>query len=93
MPWYKITLTEKQLSVYENEKLVDAFQKINKRLKSKVANMALFRVEGDNCIYFLNATASVYCDEIMSIYSAKISRPIGQLRRIAGDVGPQIFES
>ena len=93
MPWYKITLTEKQLSVYENEKLVAAFQKIYTRFKSQVANIALFRVEGDNCIYYLNAIASVHCDEIMSNYSAKIAKPKGQLRRIAGDVGPQIFES
>ena len=93
MPWYKITLTEKQLSVYENEKLLASFQKIYNRFKSQVANMALFRVEGDNCIYYLNTIASTYCDEIKNNYSAKIAKPIGQLRRIAGDVGPQIFES
>ena len=93
MPWYKITLTEKQLAVCENEKLVAAFEKIYKHLKSQIANVALFRVEGDNCIFYLNNIASIHCKEIMSIYSAKIANPRGQLRRIAGDVGPQIFES
>ena len=93
MPWHKITLTEKQLAIYENEKLIAAFEKIYNRLKSKVVNIALFRVEGDNCIYYLNSTASIHCNEIMSNYSAKLAKPTGQLRRIAGDVGPQIFES
>jgi hypothetical protein len=93
MPWYKITLTEKQLSVYENEKLVALFKKIYNRYKSQVANMALFAVEGDNCLFYLNPSANSCCDEIKKQYSGKVDSPAKHMRRLAGEVGPQIFES
>jgi hypothetical protein len=92
MPWYKITLTEKQLAGYENEKLIVLFKKIYNRCKSKVANMALFAVEGDNCTFYLNPSASSCCDEIKQQYSGKIAGPVKHMRRLAGEVGPQIFE-
>ena len=59
MPWYKIILTEKQLSENENGKLIAAFLKVYDRHKSQVANMALFGVTGDNCTFYLNASASI----------------------------------
>ena len=93
MPWFKITLTEKQLSTYENEKLVATFQKVYHRFKSEVANMALFGVEGDNCTFYLNASASSCCEEIKKFYPGKEAKPAKQMRRLAGEVGPQIFES
>lgn len=93
MPWHKITLNDKQLSVNENERLVAAFQKVYDRYKSRVPNMALFRFEEDNGIFFLNASASTCCGEIKEHYSAEEARPIKHLRRLAGEVGPQIFNS
>lgn len=93
MLWQKITLTDKQLSTNEHERLVAAFQKVYNRYKSRVPNMALFRLEEDNGIFFLNASASACCNEIKERYSAEETRPIKHLRRLAGDVGPQIFSS
>ena len=93
MPWYKITLTEKQLSKRENESLVAAFLEVYHRCKSEVANMALFIVKGDNCIYFLNASAGASCDEIRKRYSAKVAQPAKNICRVAGEIGPQIYDS
>lgn len=93
MPWYKITLTEKQLSTNENKVLIEAFQEIYNRFKSEAANMALFGVEGDNCTYYLNAIAGTNCKEIRKAYAAKETKPGKQLHRVAGEIGPQIFNS
>lgn len=92
MPWYKITLTEKQLSVYENEKLVASFKKLYRRFKSRAANMALFTVDDNNCIFYLNPSANTCCEEIKKQYAGKEDKPVKNMRRIAGEVGPQIFE-
>ena len=91
--WYKINLTDKQLSKYEDEKLVAAFQKVYDRCKSQVVNMALFGAKDNNCTYYLNASASSCCGEIIEQYAAEITTPIKHVHRIAGEVGPQIFES
>lgn len=91
--WLRIILTEKQLSEDETERLIMAFQKVYDRHKSQVANMALFAVAGDNCIFYLNANASKCCSEIKELYSAEPALPIKGLRRLAGDIGPQIFTS
>lgn len=93
MPWHKITLTDKQLSINENERLVAAFQKMYHRHKSRVPNMALFGLHEDNGIFFLNASASSCCNGIKEQYSAEEARPIKHMRRLAGEVGPQIFNS
>lgn len=93
MPWYKITLTEKQLAKKENEILIAAFLVVYNRHKSAVANMALFSVKGDNCVFYLNASAAVHCAEIRQQYSAKLTQPTQHICRVAGEIGPQIFDA
>ncbi len=93
MPWYKITLTDKQLLANESEALIEAFQEVYDPFKSQSANMALFRAESDNCTLYLNASAGMHCKEIREEYSAEETPPVKQLHRIAGEVGAQILNS
>jgi hypothetical protein len=88
MPWCKITLTDTQRSVHEDERLIAAFQKVYDRYRSRVPNLALFRLEQDCGVFFLNASASRSCGDIKERYLAEEARPIRHLRRLAGEGGP-----